>query len=71
MSLSQDDYDRIQKALTAVIESPGEFTDFQVDFAFSNADKLDNFKLDTFWSDKQWAVIEGIEKKMEENDDDL
>ncbi len=69
MSLTPDDLARLNRVLSAVIESPGDFTDFQVDFAFNNADKLDAYKLDTFWSTKQWTVIEGIEKRMEESDD--
>ena len=68
MPLSQDDFDRIDKALTAVIEAPGDFTEFQVDFAYRNASRLDTHGLNTFMSDKQWTVIEGIEKKMEEGD---
>ena len=68
MPLSKDDVARIDKALTAVIEAPGSFTEFQVDFAYRNASRLDTHGRDTFMSDKQWGVIEGIEKKMEEGD---
>ena len=67
MTLSQDDVERIDKALTAVMEAPGDFTEFQVDFAYSNASRLDTHGLNTFMSVKQWEVIEGIEKKMEDD----
>lgn len=69
MSLTQDDLARLDKALSAVIQNPGFFTDFQVDFAFSNADRLEAYGTGAFWSGKQWEVIDGIEKKMEESDD--
>lgn len=69
MPLSQDDFERIDKALTAVIEASGDFTEFQVDFAYGNANRLEKYGRNTFMSVKQWEVIEGIEKKMEEDDD--
>ena len=51
-----------------VIEAPGDFTEFQVDFACRNANRLETHGRDTFMSVKQWAVVEGIERKMEEGD---
>ena len=69
MSLAPDDLARLDKALTAVIQSPGFFTDFEVDFAFSNADRLEAYGAGAFWSEKQWEVIDGIEKKLEESDE--
>ena len=68
MNLTPDDVERIDKALSAAIESPEDFTDFQVDFALSNASRLGTYGVRTHWSEKQWAVIAGIEEKMEESD---
>jgi hypothetical protein len=55
---------RVDKALSAVIEAPGDFTDFEVDFATSNADRIDEFGILTRWSLAQWKVVEEIEKKI-------
>ncbi len=69
MSLSPDDLARLDAALGAVIQNPGFFTEFQVDFAMTNANRLETYGAGAYWSAKQWEVIEGIEKTMEETDD--
>ena len=66
--ISQDDFDRIDKVLSVVIDQAGEFTDFEVDFAMRNANRLDEFQLYTRFSDSQWGVLERLEKKIEEMD---
>lgn len=59
--LSQVEYDRADKALSKVIACPGAFTEFQVDFAMTNADRLDKHRLNTRLTNRQWRVIERIE----------
>lgn len=69
MSLTPDDLTRLDKALSAVIQNSGFFTDFQVGFAMTNADRLSTYGAGAYWSAKQWEVIESIEKTMEDSDD--
>ena len=66
-ALSEEEFTRIDRALAAVLAARGEFTDFEVNFAYDNADRLERFGKDTLFSDKQLAVIEGIEKKIGES----
>ena len=65
-ALSQDDVARIDRVLGVVIENAGEFSESQVDFAMSNASRLDEFKRLTRISPKQWEVIEDLETKIGE-----
>lgn len=64
--LSEEELARIDRALTAVLGDPSEFTAFQVDFTTSNVDRMETYGKWAFWSAKQWEAIEGIEKRMEE-----
>lgn len=66
--LTQEQFSRIDHALAQVIERPGDFDDFQVDFAMKLSDKLDRYGVRTFVSERQWAVVERIERRIEEID---
>ena len=65
MSLTQAEFDRIDEALTEVIERSGEFGSSEVDFAMSNAERLDKHGLNTRISVAQWDVIARIENRID------
>jgi len=60
--LTQEEFDRIDAALAAVLEDPAEFGDWLADFAARNAERLETHSLRTHWSDKQWEVVISIER---------
>ena len=62
--LSQDEFKRIDKALERVLSESTEFTDFEVDFAFKNADRLGKYGCRTRFSEAQLRVVDKIEKKI-------
>lgn len=67
-ALTEEQFNRIDRALAQVIERPGDFDDFQVDFAMKLSDKLDKYGVRTFVSEKQWGVIERIERNLGETE---
>lgn len=60
------DFARIDSALAAVIVEPGNFTEFQVDFAMTNAERLDLYGEATNFSEKQLGVVREIEARIAE-----
>jgi hypothetical protein len=62
--LTEEAYKRVDAALGTVVEQAGGFTDFQVDFAMGNADRLDRFGRATRFTEKQWKVIAEIEQRI-------
>lgn len=66
VALSEDDVARIDRVLGVVIENAGAFSDFEVDFALSNASRAGEFGFLTRISSKQWEVIERLEAKIGE-----
>ena len=64
--LSAEELARLEAALGAVLDGPADFHEFQVDFAFSMADRVERYGAGTFVSDKQWAVIARIERRASE-----
>lgn len=64
--LSAEQLAQIEAALGAVLDGPADFHEFQVDFAFSMADRVEKYGADAFVSAKQWAVIARIETRAAE-----
>lgn len=64
--LTQDEFDRIDRALVAVLEDGEGFGDFLSDFALSNADRLERYGLETRFTLRQWEMIGKIEARAEE-----
>lgn len=58
------EFRRIDRLLGLVIERPGEFTQFQVDFAMTNAERLELYGRNANFSDRQKRVIDKIEKRV-------
>ena len=67
--LTQEEFDRFDKVLLAVLEEPDRFTDFENDFAMTNADRLELYGRSTAFSEEQRRVIDEIERKIEGGDD--
>ncbi len=68
MTLSQAEFARIDRTLSTVIERSGEFSSFDVDFAMTNAERLDRFGLRTSFSVGQWDALARIENRLQEID---
>ena len=60
-----DDLKRIEKLLGRVIEDPADFTEFQVDFAFANADRIEKYGRRARFTKKQLQVIDQIEQSID------
>ncbi|MBF0094900.1 MAG: hypothetical protein HQL34_10200 [Alphaproteobacteria bacterium] len=67
--LSQDEFDRINRALAAVLEDGVGFGDFLSDFALSNADRLEKYGLKTRFTARQWEMIRKIEARIKAMED--
>lgn len=67
--LTQAEFDRIDRALAAVIGDGEGFGDFLTDFALSNADRLEKYGLKTRFSPKQREMIRKIEARIKEMED--
>ena len=49
-----------------ILEDRGRFDAFEHDFAHSQADRLEKYGRRTMFSERQWRVIRGIQRKIEE-----
>ncbi|MEQ1890616.1 MAG: hypothetical protein ABL951_15790 [Alphaproteobacteria bacterium] len=54
-----------EKLLGLVIDHPEHFSEFQVDFAMSMADRAGRFRERMYLSSKQQDVLDGIERRAE------
>lgn len=63
--LTEDDLARVERLLGLVIENAPCFSEFQVDFALSLADRAERFRERLYLSTKQHDVLDGIERRAE------
>jgi len=64
--LSAEQLAQIEAALGTVLDGPADFHEFQVDFAFSMADRIEKYGALAFVSAKEWDVIKRIETRAVE-----
>ena len=63
--LTTEELARIERLLGLVIENAPAFSEFQVDFAMSLADRAGRFRERMYLSTKQQDVLDGIERRAE------
>jgi hypothetical protein len=63
--ISQKIFDRAQVVLSAAVDRGSELTEFENDFISGLVEKLEQYGLDSFLSDKQMAILARIAAKLE------
>jgi|GEM_PF-5917144 len=63
--MTRDEFEEIDKTLSCVIENPADYSEFQVDFAMRNADRLGRFREATVFTAKQRQVIDEIQARTD------
>lgn len=66
-TLTQTEFGEIEKALGEVIfHDGGRFDAFEHDFAHIQADRMEKYGRSIVFSDRQWTVVRGIQRKIRE-----